>query len=424
MLNFYSCSIIITELLMVAMILHVALYDGFKRVQKAWYLLTFIAIMVCAACEFAVHCGYYNPSFKVILAILTVIQFSIAPILSILFSGALGLNHQKKIALFVLGGSFLIEAVFAPFKLIFFFDNEGYHRGDLFIIYTILFVVSLGYLVVNMVIVGKRFRHRDVFTIGMIIIILISGIIPMVFHVNITYIAIAIASCVCYIYYNDLVQQDIQMALVKNQEIISKMQEHIISGMANLIENRDMDTGEHISRTSAYVKKIAENAQKEGVYADKLDPHFIALMSTLAPMHDIGKIIVPDRILKKPGRLTPEERTQMEKHASVGGEVVKEVLSGITNEEYINVASDIATYHHERWDGTGYPKGLKGEEIPLSARIMALADVFDALVSERCYKEAMTPSEAFKVIEEEAGTHFDPMLAQVFLNHRDDFLKK
>ena len=113
----------------------------------------------------------------------------------------------------------------------------------------------------------------------------------------------------------------------------------------------------------------------------------------------------------------------MKKHASVGGEVVREVLEGVTDEETLSLASDIATYHHERWDGTGYPQGLKEEEIPLSARIMAIADVYDALVSERCYKKALTKEEAVAIIKAEAGTHFDPRLSEVFLKHQEEFDK-
>ena len=199
------------------------------------------------------------------------------------------------------------------------------------------------------------------------------------------------------------------------------MQEHMISGMANLIENRDLDTGEHISRTSAYVKTLAEDARKDGVYDEEIDERFVSLMHTLAPMHDIGKVVVPDDILKKPEKLTDEEFEVMKRHAAVGGTVIREVLSGVTDEEYLSFASDIATYHHEWWDGTGYPEGLKGEDIPLSARIMAIADVFDALISERCYKKPMPREKAFQIIREEAGSHFDPKLASVFLKHKDEF---
>lgn len=219
----------------------------------------------------------------------------------------------------------------------------------------------------------------------------------------------------------DLIQKEKQAEFVANQEKISRMQAHIISGLANLIESRDLETGEHVARTRSYAKALSEFARADGVYADLLDDHFISLICRVAPLHDVGKIVVPDHILKKPGRLTPEEYNEMKRHASEGGRVVREVLEGVTDDEYLSFASDVATCHHEKWNGKGYPKGYSGEAIPLSARIMAIADVFDALVSERCYKEAMLPERAFEIIREEAGAHFDPNLAQVFLNHKDEF---
>ena len=220
---------------------------------------------------------------------------------------------------------------------------------------------------------------------------------------------------------NDLIQKEKQAEFVANQERVSRMQAHIISGLANLIESRDLETGEHVARTRSYAKALSEFARADGVYADLLDDHFISLICRVAPLHDVGKIVVPDHILKKPGRLTPEEYDEMKRHASEGGRVVREVLDGVTDDEYLSFASDVATCHHEKWNGKGYPKGYSGEAIPLSARIMAIADVFDALVSERCYKEAMPPERAFEIIREEAGAQFDPNLAQVFLNHKDEF---
>ena len=220
---------------------------------------------------------------------------------------------------------------------------------------------------------------------------------------------------------NDLIQKEKQTEFVANQEKVSRMQAHIISGLANLIESRDLETGEHVTRTRSYAKALSEFARSDGVYADLLDDHFISMICRVAPLHDVGKIVVPDHILKKPGRLTPEEYDEMKRHASEGGRVVREVLDGVTDDEYLSFASDVATCHHEKWNGKGYPKGYSGEAIPLSARIMAIADVFDALVSERCYKEAMSPERAFEIIREEAGTHFDPNLAQVFLSHKDEF---
>ena len=421
-MNFYSSVSLLTGLIMLAMTIHVTKYKGFTKEQKVWYLLTFISIMVCSLAEFAVHCGYYNPNFAILLTIITILQFSIAPLLGVFFSGALGIKNKMKYIIISFSFMFLIEVISSPFGWIFYFDESGYHRGNLFLIYEIFYIFSLAYLLITMIIVGKRFQNRDLMTIIMILVIIVAGIIPMVFfRINITYLAIAIAAALCYIYYNDLVQQDIQSMLIINQEKISSMQEHMISGLASVIESRDLETGKHITRTRAYVKILAEDAIKDGVYQDIIDEHFISLMYTLSPLHDLGKIVIPDNILRKPGKLTAEEYEIMKNHAKAGGEVVKQVLNGITDEEYLKFAQDIAVSHHEWWDGSGYPSGTKGEEIALSARIMAIADVYDALVSERCYKKPIPHEEAVKIIESESGTHFDPKLVDVFLHHQDEF---
>ncbi len=421
-MTFYASAVMLTELMMIAMSLHVIRYSGFTKLQKTWYLLTFLAIMLCAGAEFAVHCGVYKTSYAIPLTILTVLQFSVAPLLAVLFSGALGLHNQTKVAILFLAVNLVTEAVCAPFGLVFRFDAAGYSRGPYFVIYEVFYFLSLIYLIVNMVIVGKRFRNRDRRTIVMILVILVAGILPMtLFKINITYLAIAMSASLCYIYYNDLVQQDIQSELVENQKTISGMQNHIISSLANLIEDRDIETGGHVTRTSAFVETLAKDAKADGVYADVIDDAFIEKMRTLAPLHDVGKIVVSDRILRKPAPLSNEEYEEIKKHATAGGRIVREVLNGVTDETYMSFASDIAMYHHEWWNGKGYPAGLAGTVIPLSARIMAVADVYDALVSERCYKYPIPFGEAFSIIEEESGTHFDPELVRVFLNHRDDF---
>lgn len=423
-MTFYSCLIMLTVLIMLAMTLHVINYSGFTKKQKLWYILTFVSIIICSSAEYAVHGIAYSPKYSIPLTVVTVIQFSLAPLLGVLFTAALGLKNQGKVAVAVFTLNLLTEVISAPFGWVFRFDEKGYSRGEFFIIYEAMYFISLVYLIVSMIIVGKKFRHRDKTTIGMILIILVAGIIPMtVSKINVTYIAIAISASLCYIYYNDLVQQDIQAELVAKQNTISDMQEHIISGLANLIENRDMETGGHITRTSMYVKMLAEFARSDDVYTDRLTDDYISLIVSLAPLHDIGKIVVSDSILKKPGRLDADEFELMKAHAKLGGAVVREVLNGITDEEYLSFASDIATYHHERWDGSGYPKGLAGEDIPLSARIMAIADVFDALISERCYKKAIPAGEAFEIIAEESGNHFDPKLVSVFLAHKESFAR-
>nr|MCR5609198.1 HD domain-containing protein [Lachnospiraceae bacterium] len=420
--NIYICSIIITDLLMIAMTIHVLSYIGFNKKQKIWFSHTFLSIIFCSLAELCVHCGYYKPVYAFSLTIITVLQFSVSPMLAVMFTGALGLHKQSRIASLYFILCLTIEAACAPYGLVFYFNENGYNRGEYFIIYEIMYIISMLYLAISLIIVGKKFNHRDTLTILMVVIVLIGGILPMsLFKINITYVAIGVSACLCYIYYNDLVQQDIKSELVENQEKMNEMQIHIISGLSNLIENRDAETGEHVFRTGQYVKAIAENAVKEGIYTDILDEHYIELLCSLAPLHDVGKIVVSDQILKKPGKLTSEEFEEIKKHTSVGGNVVKQILEGITDEEYINFAADIATYHHEKWNGSGYPNQLSGDDIPLSARIMAIADVFDALVSERCYKKPFTFEEAIKIIEDGAGTHFDPKLVEVFLKYKDEF---
>ena len=200
---------------------------------------------------------------------------------------------------------------------------------------------------------------------------------------------------------------------------VIKMQNHTIESLSNLVENRDEDTGEHVRRTRAYVELLAVQLMKNNIYSDILNPRYIRFLKRAAPMHDIGKIVVPDAILKKPGRLTPDEFSQMKRHASEGGRIVHEILDGYEDPQYIQITADIAKHHHEKWNGTGYPDKLKGEAIPLCARIMAIADVFDALVSPRIYKAPLTYEEAFRIIEEESGTHFDPVIAQEFMKIKE-----
>ena len=178
------------------------------------------------------------------------------------------------------------------------------------------------FLIISLIMVGKRFKNRDILTIVMILVVMIAAVAPLIiYHVYTDYIGIGISACLCYIYYNDLVQQDIQAELSYNQAKITNIQEHIISELANLIERRDIETGEHVARTSAYVKILSEAARAEGVYADVIDDAYIQEMRELAPMHDKGKIVVSDSILRKPGRLTKEEFEEMKLHAAAGGSV-------------------------------------------------------------------------------------------------------
>ena len=194
---------------------------------------------------------------------------------------------------------------------------------------------------------------------------------------------------------------------------IEEMHDKLILGMATMVESRDNSTGGHIRRTSEGVRMLTDEIVKDNVL--QLSNDFIKNLIKAAPMHDLGKIAVDDVILRKPGRFEPEEFEKMKAHASEGARIVHAILEGTDDEDFHRIAENVAHYHHERWDGSGYPEGLKGEEIPLEARIMAIADVYDALVSKRVYKESMSFEKAHGIIMGGMGTQFDPQLERYYL---------
>ena len=209
----------------------------------------------------------------------------------------------------------------------------------------------------------------------------------------------------------------------RKNEAISTFQSGMINVMADLVESRDQSTGEHIKNTSEYVAIICDELIKEGKFSDVLNEEFKNNIVSSAPMHDIGKIKISDTILNKPGKFTDEEYEIMKTHAAEGAKIIstvkKTVESDALKEDYLGEAENMAHYHHEKWNGKGYPCGLKGEEIPLSARIMAVADVFDALVAVRVYKPAMPFEKAVSIIKESSGEHFDPTIVEAFVNAED-----
>lgn len=198
------------------------------------------------------------------------------------------------------------------------------------------------------------------------------------------------------------------------------MQDGLIITMADLVENRDSDTGAHIQKTAAYVKIIVEELKNKGYYAEKITPKFISDVVRSAPLHDIGKINIPDSVLNKPGKLTDEEYEIIKTHTTAGRKIIEKAINTVEGENYLKEARNMAAYHHERWDGKGYPEGLHGEAIPLSARIMAVADVFDALTSPRVYKPAFPLEQAVSMIQEGAGTQFDAKCVEAFIDSLDE----
>ncbi len=202
---------------------------------------------------------------------------------------------------------------------------------------------------------------------------------------------------------------------------ISKLQNGLIMVLADMVENRDKCTGDHVRKTAAYADLIMRKMKEEGIYADRLTEEFISEVVSSAPLHDVGKIAVPDTILNKPGRLTDDEFKIIQHHTTAGGEIIDKAINIVDGDtQYLTEAKNLASYHHEKWNGTGYPNGLAGEDIPLSARVMAVADVFDALVSRRSYKEPFTIEQALDIIREGSGSHFDPMVVKAFLDAEDE----
>ena len=219
------------------------------------------------------------------------------------------------------------------------------------------------------------------------------------------------------------------VAAIENEEhqkqVVTKMQNGLILVLADMVESRDECTGQHVRKTAAYTDVIMRELKKEGVYTDKLTDAFVSDVFNSAPLHDIGKIKVSDVILNKPGKLTDEEFEIMKTHTTAGSEVIEHAMRLVSEKDsaYLKEANNLALYHHEKWNGTGYPMGLKGEQIPLSARIMAVADVFDALVSVRSYKKSFTFEQAMDIIKEGSGTHFDPAIVKAFVNASDQVRK-
>lgn len=204
---------------------------------------------------------------------------------------------------------------------------------------------------------------------------------------------------------------------------IAKFQHNIIVTMADIIESRDENTGGHIKRTAAYVEIIARRLQQDGLFTEILTDDYIRDMIVAAPLHDMGKIHVSDTILNKNGELTEEEFSIMKTHTTEGRKMLENATETLGVFSYLSVATDMANYHHEWWDGSGYPEGRDGDDIPLCARIMAVADVFDALISKRCYKEAMSVEEAYSIIRDETGTHFDPVISEAFFASTEEIEK-
>jgi HD-GYP domain-containing protein (c-di-GMP phosphodiesterase class II) len=211
-----------------------------------------------------------------------------------------------------------------------------------------------------------------------------------------------------------------QDALRSAQDLL-RTRDAVIFGLAKLAESRDPETGHHLERISLYSTRLANALRALPEYQSVVTPSFVRLLGISSVLHDIGKVGLEDNVLLKPGRLNAEERSKMQEHTLVAGDCLREIEQRLGASNFLQTAREIALYHHERWDGNGYPMGLSAEEIPLSARIVTVADVYDALSSKRVYKDAFPHDECVRLIREGAGTQFDPDLVRVFLSIEAEF---
>jgi len=209
--------------------------------------------------------------------------------------------------------------------------------------------------------------------------------------------------------------------LLQRTEKLQRLQNSMVSILANMVENRDKYTGRHIERTTKYIKILLTAMLERGVYSDEINHWGFEEVVSPARLHDIGKITITDLILNKPGKLTEDEYELMKTHTTEGEKIIDNIIAESGDEAFLQNAKLFAGFHHERWDGTGYPRGLTGVDIPLQGRIMAIADVYDALISDRPYKRAFTHEKAVEIIRESRGSHFDPEIVDVFLTVSDSF---
>ncbi len=287
--------------------------------------------------------------------------------------------------------------------------NTFYSMGVSAVACYISIVYHYGYILLMLIIYHKTIARRKRVGVGVFILLCGITLILQIVFPELLLTALYPALMIIGIYIN-----------FENPSIIRLNQNNsdMVSGFANVVETRDGNTGGHIKRTREYVGILLHEMAKKSEYKSLITQDYKDNVKNAAPLHDIGKIATPDKILTKPGKLTSEEFEIMKEHASKGSEIVSKSFSVMENYEFEKIAYEVARYHHEKWNGSGYPEGLVGEEIPLHARIMAIADVFDAVSEKRCYRDALPLEKCFEIIEKGAGTDFDPALVKIFLNAR------
>lgn len=327
-------------------------------------------------------------------------------------------RNEKNTAAFTIGIiGLILGSLFAFSVLINDFTNDNFLAKESILIFTVWAVVGLFYYAVILKLDNRRkFGNSMVALFGLSILIIYSigsWLFKSIKESNDNSIRMEIILSAVILLATQVVFFFV-FSLIKKREVA--LQRKLVIGMATMVEGRDNSTGGHIKRTSEVVKFIVEEMMKDPLLST--NHNFYNYVIQAAPMHDLGKIAIDDIILRKPGKFTPEEYAIMKRHSPEGAKIVEEILKDTLDKEFEQVSINVAHYHHEKWDGTGYPEGLKGEEIPLEARIMAIADVYDALVSKRVYKDEFSFKDADRIIIHSMGKQFDPGLEKYYVRAR------
>ncbi|MCQ2589140.1 MAG: HD domain-containing protein [Treponema sp.] len=332
-------------------------------------------------------------------------------------------NYYLWAGCYIIVGIYMLVLIFTPFMGLYysFSDSHVYSRGSHHYLSVVIngFIIFSGFifLLKNKKIITKL----EFFCFFLFFLVPTISEFIQLYYYGVSLIVTGLTVPIIIIFMN--IHNDLENRLrIANDNVIAKekelisLQTNTIIRLSNLVENRNQNTGNHVMRIIKYVECLCLKCKENQIYPNTIDDLYIERLVKAVPMHDIGKITIPDSILLESGKLTEEQKNQIKNHVIEGAKIVKNVLAYENDNKLIRMAENVALYHHERWDGSGYPKGLSKHSIPLSARIMSLADVFDALVTMRVYKEdTLNLEDAFAIIESGAEKNYDPILVEQFM---------
>lgn len=410
--------------------IHITMSVNLSRTFRRYFQFIFIILPVYMSTHLARRLmeGFTGPGVRITLLLLPFTEILTAGVMtftiSMLLLSVTNPKHRKyiKITLIILLVLNSLLLVYGSFSGLYYYFDEAniYRRGSAYLLANALPSVMLCIDIFLLIRYGKKIGRRIKLAFWFYIITPIVAMVVQGLAYGVQYIIAATVAGSVFMYFSMLKYQMEQYE--KQSKAMSRMQNGLILVLADLVESRDKCTGDHVRKTAEYTRIIMEQLRRDGCYTDQLTDEFIEDVVRSAPLHDIGKIQVTDAILNKSGKLTEEEFEEIKGHTTAGRDIITSAIDMVSEDDsgYLTEARNLAYYHHEKWNGEGYPQGLADEAIPLSARIMAVADVFDALISKRSYKEAFPFDMSMEIIKNGSGTHFDPKVVEAFVHAENE----